>query len=139
MFLISISSSGQGVNDERFRCVIDELKSSIAGRDVCRSEPSIQLGDITVETEEDDGRLRLFSKPLAKRSNPLDRTEGTILLKIQFLRTGRVGWIKVVSGLNKELNKDAVEAAKRIKFYPAKISGKPTTVSRTVKYDFRIH
>jgi TonB family protein len=63
--------------------------------------------------------------------------KGVVRLKIVLLATGKVGDITVVSGLTKELNDQAVEAARQIKFEPARVNGKP--VDKLVTFDYGFH
>jgi hypothetical protein len=44
-----------------------------------------------------------------------------------------------LSKLNKGLVKNSVDAARRIKFLPAEVDGKPIDVSRMVEYSFSIY
>ena len=62
---------------------------------------------------------------------------GVVRLKIELLASGKVGNISVVSGLTKELNDQAVAAARQIKFEPARVDGKP--VDKLVTFDYTFH
>lgn len=83
--------------------------------------------------------VRIVSKPIAVRTDKQDCAEGFVYLRIQFLSSGLIGKIAVVSGLTKGLNRDAIAAAKKIRFEVAKKNGKPTTVFKTLRYSFRIY
>ena len=72
--------------------------------------------------------------------------EGAVKLKVVFLATGRIGDIVFISAKTKDgkdfddgLIKQATEAAKKIKFEPAKRNGKPITITKTVTYTFTIY
>ena len=61
----------------------------------------------------------------------------TYLLKVEFLATGEVGKVVVLSGFPvSNLTDLAVEAAKKIKFKPAQIDGKPVTSIMAVVYSY---
>ena len=61
---------------------------------------------------------------------------GTVRLKVEFLSTGEIGRISVVSPFISELDKLAVEAAKKIKFEPKQMDGKAISTSRIVEYSY---
>ena len=61
-----------------------------------------------------------------------------VILQVEFLKTGKVGKVSLVedSCSDKSLCKEAIEAAKKVKFEPAKKDGKRITVVKKVKYTF---
>lgn len=65
--------------------------------------------------------------------------QGTVTLRVQFLETGEIGKITVVSGLPNGFNECAIEAAKNIKFKPAMKDGKPVTITKQVQYSFSLY
>lgn len=74
------------------------------------------------------------------------KVEGVVTLKVTFLATGKIGEVKLVSAktndgkdFDNELIKQAVEAAKNIKFEPPKRNGQPYSVTKTVTYTFTIY
>jgi TonB family protein len=62
---------------------------------------------------------------------------GTIVLRMVFLRSGRVSNIGVVKGLPYGLNEKAIEAARQIRFRPATKDGHP--VSQLMQLDFNFN
>lgn len=70
------------------------------------------------------------------RSN---HVQGTVVLSVTFLATGIVGPIKLVSSLDKGLDNEAFKAARKIKFLPAEVDGKPVDAIRRVEYSFKIY
>ena len=73
-------------------------------------------------------------------------TGGKIRLKVIFLANGKVGDVTFLSGTpSKEelikagLYKEAIAAAKKIKFEPAKRNGKPIEVTKTIEYTFSLY
>lgn len=64
---------------------------------------------------------------------------GMVILKVTFLDSGEIGKIAVVSGLPYGIRENTVEAAKKIKFKPAKKNGKAVSVSKIITYNFTIY
>jgi TonB family protein len=100
---------------------------------VKKSEPVVPAGPTVA--------LRIISKP---RPNYTDtaRTQniqGTVLLKVTFLANGSIGGVSAVKGLGGGLTEQAIAAAKRISFEPAKRGGVPYTVTKTIEYSFNIY
>lgn len=62
--------------------------------------------------------------------------EGVVILRVTFLASGEVGEVEIVSGLNAELDQQAIEAARKIKFEPARKNGTPVSVTKKVEYTF---
>lgn len=90
----------------------------------------------------------LPSKPLEVLSRPRpDYTDaarnnyiqGVVKLSVVFLASGKIGEIKVVSGLPDGLNERTIEAAQRIVFSPVVKNGVPTTVTKILVYPFTIY
>lgn len=67
------------------------------------------------------------------------KIQGTVKLRIPFLSSGRLGEIRVVSSVDKGLEKNALKVAKKIKFIPAQIDGKSVDVVKTLEYTFSIY
>ncbi len=65
--------------------------------------------------------------------------EGTVVLRGVFAADGTVNNILVVSSLPKGLTQRAIEAARRIKFVPAEINGKPVSVFMQIEYNFNLY
>lgn len=65
--------------------------------------------------------------------------QGTVKLKVMFQANGEIGDITVLSKLKSGLSENAANVARRIKFLPAEIDGKPVDVSRVVEYTFTIY
>jgi TonB family protein len=65
--------------------------------------------------------------------------QGTIVLEVLLKADGDIGKIAVVKGLGGGLSKEAVEAAKTIKFLPATIGGRLVDVTRKIEYSFTIY
>ncbi len=78
-------------------------------------------------------------KSKSQSSSKESRVEGIVRLRVTFLASGEIGEIKLVSGLSDELNKEAIAAARKIKFEPAKKDGVPYTVVKNVEYNFKLY
>jgi TonB family protein len=65
--------------------------------------------------------------------------QGTVTLKVEFKKNGKIGKISVISGLPDGLSEQAVKAAEKIEFQPAVKNGKPITITKTVQYTFTLY
>ena len=65
--------------------------------------------------------------------------QGEVLLRVTFLANGGIGSISVVSSLPYGLTEQAIAAAKKITFLPARKNGKKYAVVKTVQYTFSIY
>ncbi|MFN0280047.1 MAG: TonB family protein [Pyrinomonadaceae bacterium] len=85
--------------------------------------------------------LKILSKPrplytdAARQAN----VQGTVILRVTFLASGQIGRIMAVKGLPNGLTEQAVAAARRITFEPAKRDGVPQTVTRQLEFPFTIY
>ena len=85
--------------------------------------------------------LKILSKPpapytdLARKNNVI----GTVVLRVTFQPDGTVGPITPVRGLPYGLTEQAVAAARKIRFEPARANRKPVAVTKTVEYSFSIY
>lgn len=66
------------------------------------------------------------------------KTEGTVVLSVEFLANGKIGDVKVISGLSYGLNEEAIRAAKSIRFNPAQSNGKPVDRRQEIRYRFSL-
>ncbi len=66
-------------------------------------------------------------------------SQGKVVLRVTFLKSGEIGTISVISSLTKSKTESAVEAAKKIKFEPATRNGIPFSVTKPVEYSFTIY
>jgi protein TonB len=85
--------------------------------------------------------LKILSKPrpgytdAARQAN----VQGTVLLRVTFLASGQVGNISAVKGLSNGLTEQAIAAARRINFEPAKVNGVAQSITRQIEYTFSIY
>jgi len=71
-----------------------------------------------------------------RRERTMEDPRGTVRLKILFLADGTIGGITVLNRPDNGYMKSAADAARRIKFLPAEIDGKPIDVTRIIDYNF---
>ena len=88
-----------------------------------------------------NSNLLIVSKPISHYTKEATDNciQGTVIVKATFFSNGRIGNIKVVKGLPFGLSNQAIEAAKLIKFVPAKRNGKQISVNRKLEYNFTIY
>ena len=67
------------------------------------------------------------------------KIQGTVVLEIVILETGRVGDVRVTRSLTPDLDLTAIAAAKQWVFVPAKKDGKPVAVRVPLILEFRLH
>ena len=84
--------------------------------------------------------LKIIEKPIPQLTqdqikNSID-AQGMVTLKVTFLADGQVGEVTPISSMPGGLTENAIEAAKKIKFEPQTINGKPVTITKTVQYRF---
>jgi protein TonB len=71
--------------------------------------------------------------------------QGTVVLRVELLSNGSIGQIEDVTKKHRKklikygLTAAAIDAAKKIKFEPARRRGVPVTVMQTVEYNFNIY
>ena len=90
--------------------------------------------------------LKLLNNPKASYTKEAEKNkiEGEVILRIVFLSNGKIGDIKDVTKENKEnlekygLTESAMNAAKQIKFIPAKENDKPVDAVKVFVYGFTL-
>ena len=65
--------------------------------------------------------------------------QGTIQLAVLFGANGKIGHVLLLKRLGSGLDEEAITAASKIVFQPAKKDGKPISVVKLVEYTFSIH
>ena len=87
-----------------------------------------------------DTPVKILYKPRAAYPNKGSVCiQGTVTLRVEFLESGKIGEISVVSGLPQGATETSIEAAKGIKFEPATKDGKVITLTRSVQFNFSIY
>lgn len=85
--------------------------------------------------------IKILSKPrpgytdAARTAN----IQGTVILRVTFMANGSIGSISPVKGLPNGLTEQAIAAARRISFEPAKVNGMGQTVTKQIEYSFSIY
>jgi len=85
--------------------------------------------------------LVIVRKPFASFTDEARaiQAQGTVVLRVTFGGDGQIKRIAVRRSLEDSLDRSAFEAAKRIKFIPAELDGKPVDAERSIEYRFAIY
>lgn len=85
-------------------------------------------------------KARIISRPEPVYTEEARRgmVAGTVVLRAVFAFDGRVRAIRVVRGLSGGLTMQAISAARRIKFIPATVNGKPVSQYVQIEYNFNV-
>ncbi len=123
------SGNGSGLGDGNGNGIGDGDGDGVGGR----KPPPVAVGVTQA--------LRIISKPKATYTDQArqNQIQGNVTLRITFLANGSIGSITPVSGLGYGLTEQAIAAARRIQFEPAKVNGVAQTVSKTFQYGFTIY
>lgn len=65
--------------------------------------------------------------------------QGVVQLRVTFLASGQIGEISTIKGLDHGLTEQAIIAARKIEFIPAKRNGIPVTETKIIEYTFQIY
>ena len=96
-------------------------------------------GKIIFENQPADvKRVRIVEMPTALYPDSARDAgvQGTVTLKVRFLAGGRIGFINVISELPEGLTGEAVRAARKIKFGPARKNARMIHTEEIVEYNF---
>lgn len=142
------TSTDAGIENEQV-VNIASLNTDKSVLDAMRAEDSNQKNLIdSTDSKHKIEDKQIYSKPLLVVVQPRPSytnyarekaISGFTKLRISFLANGRIGDIKLVESLNKGLDKAAFKAARKIKFLPAEIDGKPVDVEKIVQYSFTVY
>lgn len=85
--------------------------------------------------------MRLILKPRASYTDKARQaqTQGTVRVRVTFLASGGVGSISPINELPNGLTAEAIKAASKIAFIPAKKNGESLNVAKIVEYSFAIY
>lgn len=85
--------------------------------------------------------VRVISQPKPPYTEEARKNQinGTVVLRVTFNANGTIGGITAVRGLGYGLTEQAIAAARRMTFEPAKKGGVPVTSSKTVQYSFTLY
>lgn len=121
------SGSGQGSGTGDGTSTIDKTNDS-------------QTKNAIITTNTTRG-VMILSKPRAVYTDDarVNQISGNVILRVTFKKNGKIGKIAVVKGLAGGLTQQAIDAAKGIKFEPARNKGKAYTVTRNIEYTFTLY
>ena len=93
-----------------------------------------------LKISEVDVKPRIRSKPNPRYTEEARRkgVSGRVVLSVVLCKTGEVGDPEVVEGLPAGLSEEAIKAARRIKFEPARKDDERVNVRVRVLYDFQL-
>jgi hypothetical protein len=85
--------------------------------------------------------IKILTKPRANYTDlaRLCWVEGALRVRVTFLANGEIGSITPVTKLPLGLTKNAILAARKIRFEPAFNEGKPQSVTKIVEYTFTLY
>ena len=86
-------------------------------------------------------KARVLSKPEPAYTEDARRTQviGTVVLRAVFTAEGTVRHFLVIQGLPHGLTEAAISAARKIKFSPAAIDGRPVSMFIQLEYNFNLY
>ena len=88
----------------------------------------------------DEARVVILSKPEPRYTNAARKNgvTGVVRLRATFGADGKVTNIRPITTLPDGLTGEAIKAAERIQFSPAKTGGEPISVERLIEYSFSL-
>ena len=91
-------------------------------------------------SQKDDAPLKITSKPQANARGCKPGSSGVTSVRVTFDKSGKVTEATTIaaSGCG-PFDREALRAARNIKFEPARKKGGPVTTVKTVEYAFRIY
>jgi TonB family protein len=113
---------------------IESLKFYLA-RTPDQKDPDVYTGSAVTT------KARLLSKPEPVYTEEARQAQviGTVVLKVVFASDGTVKHILVVEALPGGLTEQSVRAARRIRFIPATLDGKPVSMFIQLEYNFNLY
>jgi hypothetical protein len=124
--------NGSEIQDGALQTLGDQTKA-----DENKSEEKTQQNAGTEKNEP----MIIVAKPRASYTDAARRsqTQGKVMLRVIFLANGGIGSISPANELQNGLTEQAIAAAKKIVFIPAKRNGKTYNVAKQVQYNFSIY
>lgn len=104
-------------------------------------EPAAGESEKTLRSSEVTTRARVLSKPEPAYTDAAraHQVRGTVILRAVFASDGAVKHLIVVRGLPDGLTEVSIAAAKRIKFVPATVNGRPVSMWMQLEYNFSLY
>ena len=121
-------------NNEFWREQLASLKLYIGEPAAGESEKTFRSSQVTT-------RARVLSKPEPAYTDAAraHQVSGTVILRAVFASDGTVKHLIVVRGLPDGLTEVSIAAAKRIKFVPATVNGRPVSMWMQLEYNFSFY
>jgi len=120
-----------GATTELNNCIYDNLEKD---PDICKEDESQPKEKIIIAGIL-NGKSTVLPKPVYPKTLKKKRISGQVTVKVIIDFDGLVIFAEAIKGIA-ELFEVSVEAAKKAKFSPTLLSGKPVKVSGVIVYDF---
>lgn len=104
-------------------------------------EDTPDANDTVFSGNEVTTKARVLTKPEPAYTEEArgERVSGTVVLRAVFAADGTVRHILVLQGLPNGLTAQALKAARRIRFVPATINGRPVSMFIQLEYNFNVY
>jgi|SRR5687768_8430959 len=111
------------------------------GSAACNHEASSKNVIPVKHSDPDNKSLNILYKPrpLYTAQARANNVQGSVVLRVTFLASGKIGSISPDSELPDGLTEQAIIAAKQMRFEPATKNGQPVTVIKSVQFNFTIY
>ncbi len=131
-------ASRSNPNHNRIVKMLEPLQAFV---DYYKNRKPFVPGQLPLPPEPGVTPLKIVSKPRAAYTDSarMSGVQGTITIAVLFGASGRVEMVLVLKGLDPSLDRNAIAAAKQIRFEPQTKDGKPVSVVRTIQYSFKIY
>ena len=118
--------------NQDYRCSEDGSLARILDQD--------DIGELVVSPKEVDERAVITAKPKPSYTKEARRNgiQGFVTLKVLFSGRGKIARIRVVKGLPAGLTENAIRAACKMEFKPARKDGQAVAVWLVAEYVFRL-
>src|SRR5258708_494648 len=106
---------------------------------LCVAQPSVPAsGRSCAKDDYHDPRVMTKVDPKYTMKARRNRVHGTVTLKLFVNEQGIPEHITLFEGLNEGLNKKAIEAAQKWRFFPATCKNEPMAAAATIKIEFKV-
>ncbi len=96
----------------------------------------MDVNDVVNDSTSLKPNITHFEKAEYPKDAKKQKLQGVVIVSAIFRADGRITDIKVVRGLSKELEAEAIIAASKIKFTPALKNGNPVSVRMMMEFTF---
>jgi len=92
------------------------------------------------EERENDRKIEIKEKPRADSGGICSQSSGVVRLRVTFDKSKKVTDVEVVSSSRcNSFDRNAVRAAKKIKFNPEIRNGEPVTITKLIEYTYTVY